>query len=341
MILTPTQIDNNIRWLLQNATPPVRYLTHRYLLRTPPESETIDSLWQEVETCPEVAEIFGKQEADGSWCCGGSWAQKPSYSPGDGNDPYTPKYATTVWVLPILAEMGFSAEMGSTQDARIRKACQFVLEHGYFLDPYFTESAVPAEKTQISPCRFSQYLIALGSVGYEYDPRLDRGYEYLLSRQRADGGWALQQHYEERHWTRSCPWSTYHAATALYFKREKDSQAALTHALTFLVSNLSVKSSNELCRFFFHGHSTVRELLMFSETKIGLNEPAIQTILQWLMTMYQPEEGFFRYGGKAINQYSNRSDGMDARVARYRLHHLIESDWLTFHMTRIGMNLLA
>jgi hypothetical protein len=58
------------------------------------------------------------------------------------------------------------------------------------------------------------------------------------------------------------------------------------------------------------------------------------------MTMYRADEGCFRYIGKPISKYSNREDGMDARVAKYRLYHLIEDDWLTYYMTRIGANLL-
>lgn len=64
---------------------------------------------------------------------------------------------------------------------------------------------------------------------------------------------------------------------------------------------------------------------MFSEFGIGLKHRA--------------DEGYFRYDGKPISQYSQWKDGMDARVAKYRLYHLIEDDWLTYHLTRIGANL--
>jgi hypothetical protein len=30
---------------------------------------------------------------------------------------------------------------------------------------------------------------------------------------------------------------------------------------------------------------------------------------------------------------------MDSRVAKYRLYHLIEDDWLTYYATRIAANL--
>jgi len=78
---------------------------------------------------------------------------------------------------------------------------------------------------------------------------------------------------------------------------------------------------------------------MFTELKVGLAEKPVQALLEWLMTMYHADEGRFIYNGKSISQYSRRKDGMDARVAKYRLYHLIEDDWLTYYATRIGANL--
>lgn len=79
---------------------------------------------------------------------------------------------------------------------------------------------------------------------------------------------------------------------------------------------------------------------MLSELNVGLKEKAVQTIIEWLMTMYRPDEGYFRYIGKPISKYSRQIDYMDARVAKYRLYHLIEDDWLTYYMTRIVANIL-
>jgi len=80
---------------------------------------------------------------------------------------------------------------------------------------------------------------------------------------------------------------------------------------------------------------------MFSEFHVGLEEKPVQAMLEWLMTMYCPDEGCFKYTGKPISKYSRREDGMDSRVAKYRLYHLIEDDWLTYYATRIGANLIG
>lgn len=339
MILTRSQIENNISWLLDNGSPPIKYLTHKDILKTTPDSDKMKSLWLDVENCHNAQEIFGKQQKDGSWCAGGSWALGPSYLPQGGYSCYTPKYVTTVWVLPLLGEMGFTV-----QNPGVQKACDYVLSHDYFLHPIFRASTIEPDypNVTIHPCCFSQYLIALGSVGWSAgdDHRIGTAYQILLHQQREDGGWAWERHYKEMNWNRSCPWSSSHATTALYHAKNQAHRDALIKGLKFLVWHWSLRNTNELLRFFHNGRCTIRELLMLSEYKIGLNENPATALLEWLMTMYLPDEGHFRYIGKPISKHSRRQDGMDARVAKYRLYHLIEDDWLTYYLTIIAKNLM-
>ena len=106
MVLSAKQIENNINWLLANGSAPIRYLTHKHLLSVDESSQSMRTLWRDVERSPIAQEIFGKQEKNGAWCAGGRWAHRPSYAVKGGIDPYTPKYVTTVWILPLLGEMG-------------------------------------------------------------------------------------------------------------------------------------------------------------------------------------------------------------------------------------------
>ncbi len=336
-MLSQDQVEKNIAWLLANGSAPVKWLTYRHLLDQHGDSELMQNLRQDVENSQEVQEIFGKQEPDGSWFAGGSWAPKPTYVGKHGWDPYNPKYVTATWILPLLGEMGYTVS-----DRRIRKACDYVLSNGYFLHTVFGEPIHRIDRSMIdfSPCRFAQYMIALGAVGLADDIQAQKGYKVLLCMQREDGGWVLPRHYEERRWTRSCPWSTYHATMALYSSGKRAYREALIRGLEFLAWHLSTKEEHELKRFFYHGHSTVRELLMLTEFGVGLQKGAIRMILAWLMTMYDADQGCFRYVGKPISKHTRREDGMDSRVAKYRLYHLIEDDWFTLHMTRIGKNLI-
>jgi hypothetical protein len=328
MILDSKQMGKNINWLLANGSAPVRYVTHKHLLGAKDSAKGMRRLWREVENSPCVQEIFGKQEANGAWHAGGSWAHGPSYAVKGGIDPYRPKYVTTVWILPLLGEMGYSV-----RDRRILKACRFAVSNGYFREPVFD---LPIEKIgqseiTLCPCRFAQYMMAFGAVGFAADERVAKGYEVVLSMQRDDGGWFFPRHAGQVGWTRSCPYSSYHGTMALYYSGNPAHREALIKGAKFLLWHLSTKKDSDLRQFFYHGHTIVRELVVFSELGLGLRTPAVRTILKWLMTMYDAEQGCFLYAGKPVSKYSNKEDGIDARVAKYRFYHLIESDWLTYH----------
>jgi hypothetical protein len=339
MFLSADQIEHNLVWLLTNASSPVKYLTHKHILKTPTDSDEMSRLWQEVEECEDAQEIFGKQQSDGSWCAGGSWALEPSYLPKGGYSCYSPKYVTTVWVLRLLGDMGFTI-----QHPRVRKACDYILSHDYFLHPIFQKSqtAPDYDNAKLHPCCFAQYLIALGSVGWggSNDYRVEIAYQILLRQQRACGGWAFEGHFQENNWTRGCPWSSSHATAALFYANNQAYHHAIIKGLKFLVWHWSIRKPNELMRFFHNGRCTVRELLMLSEYKIGLKDNSTIQLLEWLLTMYRPDEIHFKYTGKPISKHSRRKDGMDTRVAKYRLYHLIEDDWLTYYLTRIAWNLI-
>ena len=336
IFLNSSHIKKNIDWLLTNSSAPIKYLTHKNLLGTKASTRVMRSLWCDVENSPCVREIFGKQEKDGSWYAGGSWAYNPTYALKGRIDPYSPKYVTTVWILPLLGEMGYSAK-----DKRILKACHYAISHGYFQNPIFGNQKIKLNQSiiDICPCRFAQYMAALGAVNFVDDIKVEKGYEILLCMQGDDGGWVDPRHFEQRGWTRSCPYSTYHAVMALYYSNNPAYREALIKGAEFLLWHLSTKKDSDLKQFFYHGHSIIRELVMFSDLGMGLQTKAVDTILKWLMTMYDAREGCFKFKGKPISQYSKKEDSIDSRVAKYRFYHLIENDWLTYHMTSIAINM--
>jgi hypothetical protein len=341
MILSASEIDKSTTWLLSNGSPPVKYLTHKYILKTPADSQVMTNLWGDARTCKDAEEIFNVQREDGSWFSGGSWALKPPYQQKKktgGYDPESPKYVTAIWVLPLLGDMGFSVE-----DPRIRKACEYILSYQEIelYDRIFNDIQFNVDFAQVEVCsRFFYRLAALAKVGFQNDERVKRGYAALLGAQREDGGWISPFCASQHNWTRSCPFSSYGATLALYCAKNEEYRKPLIKALEFLVWHLSTKQAEEIRRFFYHGHSTIHELLMLTELKVGLEAKPVQVLLDWLMTMYDVDAGCFKYAGKPISQYSRRKDGMDSRVSKYRLYHLIEDDWFTYYGTRIGANLL-
>ena len=345
-MLTRKQIENNIGWLLENGSAPTKYLTHLHLLGASPGSSEMMELWDAVNLHPSSREIFSKQREDGSWCSGGSWAPKPSYVPKGGCTPVSPKYVTTSWILAILGEMGFDHG-----DKRVRKACEQNLTYqrpnGVLSESRdWPEDLGGDPDPRNAPCRMSIQLTGLSKVGMGRDPRLGRSLELLKRWQREDGGWVHEGHRDGtsapyKIWTRSCPWSTYFATAALFHSGDPADGEALSRGVGFLLWHLDQKPENEIRRFFWHGHDTVHELLMFSETGVDPTHRSVQVLLDWLEDMYHPAKAHFRYKGKPISKMSRREDGATPRVMKYRTYHLIEDDWLTYYMTRIESNFLS
>ncbi len=342
MFLNANELRTCVAWLMAEASDPVRYLAARDLAGTPVGPGELAALKRKMEASPDAREILAAQRPDGSWFSGGRWALKPSYEQkgrAGGYDPDSPKYVTANWVLPLLCDMGFGPD-----DPRVRKACAYILDYPGLGDRFriFNDpSYPPAEGTGGLCCRFFQSLAALGKAGMGRDPRVRRGYEALLSLQRPDGGWASDQCVAEKGWTRSCPFSSYHGALALYSSGLEEHREPLARAITFLMRHLSEKREEDIRRFFFHGHSVVHELLMASESGVAMGTKAARVALAWLKEGYDSRTGRFSIRGKPVSAYKRRLDGMDSRVAKYRLYHLAEDDWLSYRAALIARNLLA
>jgi len=341
MLLTNGQIARNVEWLRENASPAVEYLTHRNLLGASGRARQVKDLWRTVEGSADAREIFDKQRDDGSWYAGGSWANRPHYMPKDGYSAFTPKYVTAVWILPILGDMGFTVD-----DPRVKKAYDYVLSYQWpnglfsrFRAPQKTQLARTGEQPTNEPCTFAVFLLALSKVTDGHTDALKASYGWLLRWQRNDGGWVGQTHKEKHGWTRSCPWVSHHAVSALYHARNRKYETPLRNGLKFLVWHLGLKSDDQLRHLFYRGHNMVKELLMLSEFGIGMDARPVQIVLRWLWDMYDTKEGCFRYNGKPISQHKFREDGATPAVLKYRLYHIVEDDWLTYYMTRIAKNM--
>jgi hypothetical protein len=346
LMLSRKEIERNIDWLLNNDSVSTRYLTHFHLLGSDPRSKEMQELWKCVEEDPNSLEILSKQRADGSWCSGGSWAVRPSYLPKGGWSPVSPKYVTTVWILAILGDMGFDFH-----NEQVRRACEYTLK-------YQQPNGLMSERTDWSeesgsdpnpanvPCRMAIQLFGLAKVGMGKDQRLGKSFDLLKRWQREDGGWVQEGHKNGtaapyKVWNRSCPWATYFATSALYYCRDPTHKDALMKGIDFLLWHLDQKRDSEIRRFFWHGHDTVRELLMFSETGIAPTQRSVSVLLNWLEGMYHPEIGCFRYSDKPLSKMKRWEDGASPTVAKYRFYHLIEDDWLTYYMARIESNFLS
>jgi hypothetical protein len=337
-MLNQKQIELNIDWLLSHGSLPVRYLTHKHILKNDPKSSQMDELWKEVETSNDTKLIFSKQNQDGSWFSSGPWGSI-TYSEKGSSSGYTyasPKYVTTAWILPFLGKMGFTIH-----DERVKKSCEYMLLQ-IVRDMKHREKIFESGNC-CGAC--ARDLLCLESVGMGFDNRIKRYWELFLKCQREDGGWLRPCHMDGtcspyKKWTRSCPHGTHVAANALFSSSNPEHKKPLFNALNFQLWHLSQKKDENIQTWFYRGHNMVKELLMFSETGINMQARPIQVILKWLMGMYNSKEGCFHYQGKSISKYSRKKDGASPRVLKYQLYHLLEDDWLTYYLTRIVQNML-
>jgi len=360
MFLNPKEITTSTRWLLEHASPPVKYLTYKHILKTDPDSKQMQELWQAVEQSHEAEEIFSKQHADGSWFSGGPWGPRGyRQQTGRGYTVSRPKFVTTAWILPFLGEMGFTVA-----DERIRKSCEYMLQetgfHGQRPDP--SSKAVNCCGLYAIPLR------AFASVGMASDGRLQGGWDWLTLCQRPDGGWLNPNHLADSPtpsktrgrwpWDRSCVWGSFFAAQALFYADNAHARRALPAALEFLLWHLSQKDLAHIQTWVYHGHNIVKELLMFSEVGVDMHIRSIRILLDWLKGYYRPNEGMFRTQDMPISNFVRHVSAMmkafeqkydtdywttiaktSAPVVRYHLYHLMEDDWLTYYLTRIALNM--
>ena len=152
-------------WLLQGE-PWIRYRTLTDILNKDKNDGEVVAAKLTIPLNRLIKKILDKQNEDGYW--------------GKPTDIHTwwPKRDTTFWILGMLADFGLTKG-----DGRIAEACEYVfgiqLESGGFgWDP----------PTEAYDCHTAVLTEALAKLGYLGDSRLQRAYDWLISRQRFDGG---------------------------------------------------------------------------------------------------------------------------------------------------------
>jgi hypothetical protein len=153
------------KWLL-TGEPWTAYSILTELLDKNENEEHIETTKIAIKKHPLIEKIFKNQNQDGYW--------------GKPKDIHTwwPKKDTTFWLLPVLADFGFTV-----QDNRIARACEYVLSTqlqsgGFGWDP----------PTKTGDCHSAIIIESLARLGLLQDARVQRAYKWLIKRQRLDGG---------------------------------------------------------------------------------------------------------------------------------------------------------
>ncbi|MGE5297032.1 MAG: nitrogen fixation protein NifH [Solirubrobacterales bacterium] len=170
----PVTTDAVLAWLLEPSDPSIRYLTLVELLGRPKRDvQALEARRAIMETGP-VPEILAKQHEDGYW------ETREAFYEGT-------IYKGTVWTLILLAEL--RADGG---DARIRNACEFVLNWSQDRDSggfacRGTRDAGGAHD-RVVPCLTGNMVWVLARFGYLGDPRWKQAVQWITTYQRFDDG---------------------------------------------------------------------------------------------------------------------------------------------------------
>ena len=161
-------------WLLKAGNPSVRYFTLTDLLEKPETDTDVVAAKREIMNTGVVPKILAKQSDQGYW-------ETPDRF-------YTAKYKGTVWQLIILAELGADGS-----DERIKKACEFILEHSQDHESggfsvWHSARTGGGRHSGVIPCLTGNMVWSLMKLGFFGDSRVERAINWITTYQRFDDG---------------------------------------------------------------------------------------------------------------------------------------------------------
>jgi len=156
-----------LNWLLEEEQPAMRYLALTQLVGKPEDDPEVRAANQRIPKAGWAAEIFAKQNPDGTW--------------GPDGSLYRPKYLSTNWMILILADLGLTKE-----DPRIAKACERWLKEFAKADGGFA----PEGMNKGHLCTTGNTARALVRFGYVDHPKVRSAFDWLAENRDKKGGWS-------------------------------------------------------------------------------------------------------------------------------------------------------
>lgn len=158
-------------WLLDATTPAVRHLALRQLMGAAEDDPAVVSARTVAMRSGPIAAMLAAQNPAGWWG-----------RPGSG---YGPKYASTVWTLVFLDQMGADGA-----DPRVRAGCAYLLDHTQTVNGGFGAVASgqrrPAPSTVVH-CLNGNLLRALIGFGWLDDERIGRAIDWQAAAITGEG----------------------------------------------------------------------------------------------------------------------------------------------------------
>ena len=144
-------------WLLEDVPVGIEYLALRSLSPGEPNLSRYEIAKDAAYRHGPIAEILSNMNDEGYWV-----------KPGPG---YLPKYRSIVWSLIALAQLGAEIK----HDARIEKACAYLLEHALNPDGQFSSTGPPSGTADCLQGNLCAALLDLGCT----DERLWQAFEWM------------------------------------------------------------------------------------------------------------------------------------------------------------------
>jgi hypothetical protein len=175
----PSSIDMRrdvLDWLCEDDNPSVRYLTLKDLLdREDREREVVEAK-KRIMQYGVVPKILSKLRSDGHY---ENPAFVKKFGQASSDFGYTPKYKATTWQVILFAEF-----CANGKDERIRRSCQYVLDHCFRQDGLISMHG----SDFLTPCFQGNMIWSLTKLGHGGDPRVKKALALLLRYQRFDDG---------------------------------------------------------------------------------------------------------------------------------------------------------
>lgn len=162
----PEQLNRQaLDWLLSSELAGVKYLALHELTGIAEDDPEMRAARQAAYRQGPIAAILENMHEAGYWC-----------EPGAG---YRPKYMGTVWSIILLAQLGAQA----SADARILRACTYLLDHALTENGQFSTNATPSGTID---CLQGNLCSALLDLGYD-DLRMDAAFEWMARTVTGEG----------------------------------------------------------------------------------------------------------------------------------------------------------
>ena len=206
--------DPTLTWLLEAATPTIRYLTLTDLLDRPVSAPDVAAARAAIRSTGPVPTILAGQTQNGGW------APEHSF--------YTPKYVSTHWSLMLLAELRLDPS-----DEAFRRGARFMLD----ATTERLNQRLATNHLGLS-CFFGNLLRYVLQAGVDDHPQLPAVIEYMV---RDLGGGSCRC---ESNWGLACGWGVARTLWGLAAlppdQRPPDVAATVSHGIDFLLADHSL-----------------------------------------------------------------------------------------------------